>query len=187
MLYSIRPVLCNAIQLDPSLSVPTKWYTFFSVIQTLHWLSVSSNHLDFSVIKYAFNGRGLYSVEWFMYLLLWAYIKICLAMPLHTALTHYLFIYTLLTHYHFQHASLPDPRMERASILQLWSTSKVGHLFCADHIWKEILGLSWQCCEWRCKLVYLKFIKCWLQWHYHFNIYDLIAALVPLPGMDGWG
>jgi hypothetical protein len=32
--------------------------------------------------------------------------------------------------------------MERASILSLWSTSKDYHLFGADHIWKEMLGMS---------------------------------------------
>jgi hypothetical protein len=56
-----------------------------------------------------------------------------------------------------------------------------------EYIWKEMLGLSWQWCEWRYKLVYLEFIKCWLQWQYHSNIYDLIAALVPLYGMDEQG
>jgi hypothetical protein len=63
-------------------------------------------------------------------------------MPLHTALTHYLFIYTLLTQYSLEHVSLPDPRMERTSILQLWSVSKASHIFGAEHIWKDILGLS---------------------------------------------
>jgi hypothetical protein len=63
-------------------------------------------------------------------------------MPLHNALTHYLFIYMLLTHYHIEHVSLPDPYMEQLSILQLWSASKVDHLFDVEHIWKEVLGLS---------------------------------------------
>jgi hypothetical protein len=99
MLYLIKPMLCNVIQSDPSLSVPAKCHRFFLMIQTLHWLSVPSNHLDFSVIKYAFNGRGLYLVEWFTYPLLWGYIKTCPTKPLHTAVIHYLFIYTLLTHY----------------------------------------------------------------------------------------
>jgi hypothetical protein len=63
-------------------------------------------------------------------------------MPLHTSLTHYLFIYTLLTHYPLQHISLPDPRMEQSSILQLWSASKVDDFFGVEHIWKEMLGPS---------------------------------------------
>jgi hypothetical protein len=50
-------------------------------------------------------------------------------MHLQTALAHHLFIYTLSTHYPLRHASLPDPRMERVSILPLWSASKVYHLF----------------------------------------------------------
>jgi hypothetical protein len=62
-------------------------------------------------------------------------------MPLHTSLTHYLLIYMLLTHYPLQHISLPDPRMERASNLQLWSVSKASHLVRDKHLWKEVLGL----------------------------------------------
>jgi hypothetical protein len=83
-------------------------------------------------------------------------------LPLHLHITHAL--------PSLQHVSLPDPRMERASILQLWLESKAGNFFGAEHIWKEMLGLSWQHCEWWCKLVYLKFIKCWLQWQYYSNI-----------------
>jgi hypothetical protein len=47
-------------------------------------------------------------------------------------------------HYPLEHASLPDPRMERASILPLWSASKAYHLFGAEHTWKEMLGVSWR-------------------------------------------
>jgi hypothetical protein len=47
----------------------------------------------------------------------------------------------LLTHYPLQHISLPDPRMERASNLQLWSVSKASHLVRDKHLWKEVLGL----------------------------------------------
>jgi hypothetical protein len=49
---------------------------------------------------------------------------------------------TLLTHHRREHASLPDPRMEQASILPLSSASKAYHLFGAEHIWKEMLGVS---------------------------------------------
>jgi hypothetical protein len=68
-------------------------------------------------------------------------------MPLQTtmhlliALAHHLFIYTLPMHYPLEHASLPDPRMEQASILPLWSVSKAYHLFGADYVWKEMLGV----------------------------------------------
>jgi hypothetical protein len=63
-------------------------------------------------------------------------------MHLQTTLAHHLFIYTLPTHYPLENASLPYPHMEQASILPLWSASKAYHLFGADHVWKEILGLS---------------------------------------------
>jgi hypothetical protein len=102
-------------------------------------------------------------MEWFNYSLLWTYIKTCSGMPLHTVLRHYLFIYMLLTHYPLQHFSLLNPRMEWASILQPWSVSKAEHLFGAEHIWKEMLGLSWQCHECRCKLVH----------HYYIYIYAI--------------
>jgi hypothetical protein len=63
-------------------------------------------------------------------------------MHLQTALTHHRFIYTVPTHYTLEHALLPDPHMERASILPLWSASKAYHLFCVDHIWNEMLDVS---------------------------------------------
>jgi hypothetical protein len=63
-------------------------------------------------------------------------------MHLQIALTHQLFIYMLPMHYPLEHASLPDPRMEQASILPLWSASKAYHLFGADHVWKEMLSVS---------------------------------------------
>jgi hypothetical protein len=85
----------------------------------------------------------IYPMSYFNYPLLWAYIKICPpAMHLHTSLTYYHFIYTLLTHYPLEYASLPDPRMEWASILLLWLAHKACHLFGANHIWKEMLGVS---------------------------------------------
>jgi hypothetical protein len=45
-------------------------------------------------------------------------------------------------HYASENASLPAPRMERASILPLSMASKDDHLFGADHLWKEVLGVS---------------------------------------------
>jgi hypothetical protein len=176
------------------LSIPTIWQRFFAVIQTLQCLVVSSNHLDIAVTRCVIKSFRLfsdeiciYTMECFNYLLLWAYIKTCPAMPLHTSLTHHLFIYMLLKHYPLQHVSVTDPRMERASNLQLWSTSKAYHLFHVEHIWKEVLGLCWQCREWWCKLAYLGFINGWLQWQYYSNTYSLITASVPLHGMDRRG
>jgi hypothetical protein len=37
-------------------------------------------------------------------------------------------------HYPREDASLPDPRMERVSILPLWLASKSYHLFEVEHI-----------------------------------------------------
>jgi hypothetical protein len=63
-------------------------------------------------------------------------------MQIQTTLTQHLFIYTQLTHYASENASLPAPRMERASIMPLSMVNKDDHLFGADHVWKEVLGVS---------------------------------------------
>jgi hypothetical protein len=63
-------------------------------------------------------------------------------MQLQTTLTQHLFIYAQPMHYASENASLPAPRMERASILPLSMASKDDHLFGADHLWKEVLGVS---------------------------------------------
>jgi hypothetical protein len=63
-------------------------------------------------------------------------------MQLQTTLTHHLFIYTQPTHYALENASLPAPCMEQASILLLSTVSKDDHLFGADHVWKEVFGVS---------------------------------------------
>jgi hypothetical protein len=47
-----------------------------------------------------------------------------------------------LTHHSHEHASLPDPHMERASIPPLLSASKAYHLFRAEHVCKDMLGVS---------------------------------------------
>jgi hypothetical protein len=67
---------------------------------------------------------------------------------------------------------LPDPRMERASILLLWSTSKAYHLFNTEHIWKEMLGVFWHWPKWHRRLLYLHFIHWWLHLKYYY--YGLI-------------
>jgi hypothetical protein len=71
-------------------------------------------------------------------------------------------------HYPLQHVSLPDPCMEWASILPLWSASKACHLFCVERIWKEMLGMSWHCRKWWREPLYLDFINWWLQWQYYY-------------------
>jgi hypothetical protein len=53
--------------------------------------------------------------------------------------SHYI---AALTHYPRQHASLPPPRMERASILPLSTASKDDRLFDANHVWNEVSGMS---------------------------------------------
>jgi hypothetical protein len=117
----------------------------------------------------------------FNYPLIWVYIKTCPPdMCLHTSLTHY----------HLQHASLPDPRMERASILPLWSVSKAYHLFGADHVWIEMLGVSWHWLKWLCRLLYLHFINWWLQLQYCYSHgwsnFSLLGV-VSLNGSTRWG
>jgi hypothetical protein len=68
-------------------------------------------------------------------------------MQLNTSLTLYPF--ASLTHYHIQHVWLRAPRMKPVSILSLFMVSKDDHLFGADHIWKEVLGLSKHWAKWR--------------------------------------
>jgi hypothetical protein len=63
-------------------------------------------------------------------------------MHLRTTLAPHLFIYMLPTLYPLENASLPYPRMEWASILPRWLVSKAYHLFGADNVWREMLGLS---------------------------------------------
>jgi hypothetical protein len=85
------------------------------------------------------------------------YIKICPPeMYLHTSLTRYCF--ASLPHYPFQHVWILAPRMESASILPLSTPSKDGHLFPANHVWKEVLGVSTAWSKWLHRLLYLDFL-----------------------------
>jgi hypothetical protein len=103
----------------------SSYHTDFSIIHPFQYLSVSSNHLHYDAIKYAFCRAFLE-----LPVTGWAYIKTCPpAIQLQTTLAHHLFIYTQPTHYASENNSLSAPRMERASILPLLTTSKNDHLF----------------------------------------------------------
>jgi hypothetical protein len=149
-----------------------------NVKQNLQWLSVSSNHIDFLAIQ-PFQCLSVSSNHLHYVVIKYAF-PLCLSstthcrmslykdMPLQTGLTHHLFIYMLPTHYPLEHASLPDPGMEWASILLLCSMSEAYHLFGANHVWQEMLGVSWHWPKWlrMCAFLYLNFINWWLQLQY---------------------
>jgi hypothetical protein len=85
------------------------------------------------------------------------YIKTCPPeIHLHTSLTCYCF--ASLPHFPFQHVWLCAPRMEPASIVPLSTPSKDDHLFPADHVWKEVLGVSTAWSTWLRRLLYLNFL-----------------------------
>jgi hypothetical protein len=87
----------------------------------------------------------------------YVYIKACPPeMYLHTSLTCYCF--ASLIHYPFQHVWLRAPRVESTSILSLSTPSKDDHLFSADHVWKEVLGVSTALPKWLHRLLYLDFL-----------------------------
>jgi hypothetical protein len=97
----------------------------------------------------------------------WAYIKTCPpAMQLQTTLAHNLFIYMQPTRHASENASLPAPHMERVSILPLSMVSKDDHLFGADHVWKDVMGVSWHWWNWLCRLLYIDFINWWFHLQY---------------------
>jgi hypothetical protein len=140
----------------------SSYHIDFSVIHPFQCLSVSSNHFHSIEIKYAFHYAFLE-----IPVTGWAYIKTCPhAMQIQTTLTQHLFIYTQLTHYASENASLPAPRMERASIMPLSTANKDDHLFGADHVWKEVLGVSWHWCKWLRRLLYIDFINWWFHLQY---------------------
>jgi hypothetical protein len=84
-------LICNDV--DFTMPHMLSYHITFVMIQTLQWLNVPSNHLQFAMRTYAFNKPNLASTT---YPLLWAYIKTCHpAMNLHTSLTHYRFPHAL--------------------------------------------------------------------------------------------
>jgi hypothetical protein len=68
--------------------------------------------------------------------------------------------------------------MERASILPLSTVNKDDHLFGIDHVWKEVLGVSWQWPKWLHRLLYIDFIIWWFLLDYFTDIYGLISAVL---------
>jgi hypothetical protein len=162
----IRPLLLNVIQIDMSLSVPPKWQRFSVVMQTLQWLSVSSNHLDFLVIKtlqwLSMSSNHLQSAA-----IKYAFTP-CLASPT-LAMSLYKYISSCNASSHFTHTLSLHPHINLLNmsryLIPTWNECPFCH-YGADHIWKEMLGVSWDYCEWRCKHLYLDSINWWLQWQY---------------------
>jgi hypothetical protein len=130
----IRSLSWNVSQSDLSLLVPPKWQRFPTVMQNLQCLSVSSNHVAFCSASLC--HQIIYSLQWVhMHLIHRVLLEPPVDMSLYKDMSCLLCIFTLhshiinsLTHYPHEHASLPDPHMERASILPLFSKSKAHHL-----------------------------------------------------------
>jgi hypothetical protein len=154
--YEVIVMKCLSIR--PIFVVPLNWQRFFVMMQILKCLSMPSIHhwkgnsdvnwkdyLDFNwkgyndIVDYVFTelqikflpGSGSYKSTW---------------RGRHVLLQC---IFTLqsctidsLTQHRWSNASLFDTHMERASIPPLSSTSKAFHLFRAEHVWKEMLGVS---------------------------------------------
>jgi hypothetical protein len=177
--YHTRWLLSNIIRTDLSFLLTPKLQRFstviycviksswlfsdadFAMIQTLQWFSVSSHHTDLSVIL-PFVSPCLF---WTTYYGISLY-KDMSSRNANSDYTHHLFIYMQPTHYAFENASLPSPHMEWASILPLSTASKDDHLFCADHVWKEVLGVSWHWHKWLRRLLYIDFINWWFHLQY---------------------
>jgi hypothetical protein len=121
-------------------------HTDFLVIQPFQCLSVSSNHLHYAAIKYAFPSCCSWTTRYGM--------SLYKDMSSRNASSDY--TRTPPFYLHTAHA-LPFSKC---------SSTTAYHLFGADDIWKEMLGLSWHWSKWLRRLLYIDFINCWLQLQY---------------------